>query len=80
MSDLVGNAEDRFSHNEAYMSVSSNDRQSIKGHHAKNNSYTDLLSIQLLLCRVVNCSRVNHLYYIPSMNFLLFCSEINLVS
>ena len=43
------------------LSVSSDDRQRIKGHHAKYNSYTDLLSIQLLLCRVVNCSHVHHL-------------------
>ena len=43
------------------MSVSSDNRQSIKGHHAKYNSYTDLLSIQLLLCRVVNCSPIHHL-------------------
>ena len=42
--------------------VSSDDRKSIKGHHAKYNSYTDLLTIQLLLCRVVNCSPVQHLY------------------
>ena len=40
---------------------SSDDRQSIKKRHAKYNSYTDLLSIQLLLCRVVNCSVVHHL-------------------
>ena len=43
------------------LSVSSDDRQS--RHHAtcKYNSYTDLLSIQLLLCHVVNCSRLHHL-------------------
>ena len=38
----------------SYLSVSSDDRQSIKGHHVKYTSYNDLLSIQLLLCRVVN--------------------------
>ena len=43
------------------LSVSSDDRQSIKGHHAKYNSYTDILSIHLLLCLVVNCSHVHHL-------------------
>ena len=43
------------------MPVSSDDKQSIKGYHAKYNYYTDLLSIQLLLCRVVNCSLVHHL-------------------
>ena len=30
-------------------------------HHPEYNSYTDLLSVQLLLCRVVNCSPVHHL-------------------
>ena len=44
--------------------VSSDARQSIKGHHPKYNSYTDLLSVQLLLCRVVNCSPVHHLSHI----------------
>ena len=45
------------------LSVSSDrdDRQIIRGHHAKYNSYTDLLSFQLLLCRVVNCSPVHHI-------------------
>ena len=32
------------------LSVSSDDRQSIKGHHPKYNSYTDLLSVLMLLC------------------------------
>ena len=35
------------------------DRQSIKGHHPKYNAYTDLLSVLMLLCCVVNCSPVN---------------------
>ena len=43
------------------LSNSSDDRQSIKSHHPKFNSYTVLLSVQLLLCRVVNCSPVHHL-------------------
>ena len=34
------------------LSVSSDDKQSIKGHHVKYNSYTDLLSVQLLLCQL----------------------------
>ena len=42
-------------------SVSSDDRQSIKGHHPKYNFYTDLLSVLMLLCCVVNCSPVHHL-------------------
>ena len=37
------------------LSDSSDDR------HATYNSYTDLFSIQLLLCRVVNCSPGHHL-------------------
>ena len=49
------------------LSVSSDDRQSIKGHHPKCNSYTDLLSVLMSLCFVVNCSPVHHL----SHNFLL---------
>ena len=39
----------------SWLSVSSGDRQSIKGHHPKYNSYTDLLSVLILLCFVVNC-------------------------
>ena len=46
------------------LSVSSDDRQNIKGHHLKYNSYTDLLSVLMLLCCVVNCSPVHDLYYI----------------
>ena len=34
------------------LSVSSDDRQSIKGHHPKCNSYTDLLSVLMSLCYV----------------------------
>ena len=43
------------------MSVSIDDRQSIKRHHPMYNSYTDLLSVQLLLCRDVNSSPAHHL-------------------
>ena len=33
------------------------------------------------LCRFIFIlCKINLVYYIPSMNFLLFCSEINLVS
>ena len=46
------------------LSVSSGDRQSIKGHHPKYNSYTDLLSVLMLLRCVVNCSPVHHLSHI----------------
>ena len=46
------------------LSVSSGDRQSIKGHHPKYNSDTDLLSVLVVLCCVVNCSPVHHLSYI----------------
>ena len=46
------------------LSVSSDDRRSIKGHHPKYDSYTDLLSVLILLCCVVNCSPVHHLYHI----------------
>ena len=46
------------------LSVSSDDRQSIKGHHPKYNSYTDLLSVPMLLCCVVNYSPVHHLSHI----------------
>ena len=45
------------------LSVSSVDRQSIKGHHPKYDSYTDLLSVLMLFC-VVNCSPVHHLSHI----------------
>ena len=41
--------------------VSIDDRQSIKRHHPKYNSHTDLLSVQLLFLRVVNCCPVHHL-------------------
>ena len=50
------------------LSVSIDDRKSIKRHHPKYSSYTDLLSVQLLLFRVVNCSPVHHL----SIYFFLF--------
>ena len=43
------------------LSVSIDDRLSIKRHHPKYNSYTVLLSVQLLLFRVVNCSPAHHL-------------------
>ena len=43
------------------LSVSIDDRQSIKRHHPKYNSYTDLLSVQLLLFHVVNRSPAHHL-------------------
>ena len=46
------------------LSVSSDDRQGIKGHHPKYNSYTDLLSVLTLMCCVVNCSPVHHLSHI----------------
>ena len=46
------------------LSVSSDDRQSIKGRHPKYNSYTDLLSVLMLLCCVVNCSPVHQLSHI----------------
>ena len=46
------------------LSVSSGDRQSIKGHRLKYNFYTDLLSVLMLLCCVVNCSPVYHLSHI----------------
>ena len=46
------------------LSDSSDDRQSIKGHHPKYNCYTDLLSVLMLLCCVVNCSPVHHLSHI----------------
>ena len=46
------------------LSDSSDDRQSIKGHHPKYNSYTDLLSVLMLLCCVVNCSPIHHLSHI----------------
>ena len=32
--------------------------------NSDDNSYTDLLSVQLLLCRVVNCGPVHHLSHI----------------
>ena len=43
------------------LSNSSDDRRSIKSHNPKCNAYNVLLSVQLLLCRVVNCSPVHHL-------------------
>ena len=43
------------------LSVSIDDRQSIKRHHPKYNFFTDLLSVQLLLFRVVNSSPTHHL-------------------
>ena len=43
------------------LSVSIDDRPSIKRHHPNYDSYTDLLSVQLLLFRVANCSPVHHL-------------------
>ena len=46
------------------LTVSSDDRQSITGHHPKHNSYTDLLLDLMLLCCVVNCSPVHHLSHI----------------
>ena len=45
------------------LSVSS-EGQSIKGHRPKYNSYTDLLSVQRLLCPVVKGSPVHHLSHI----------------
>ena len=48
------------------LSVSSDDRQSNKGHHPKYNSYTDLPSVLMSLCFVVNCSPVHHLSHIFS--------------
>ena len=48
------------------LSVISDDRQRIKGHHPKCNSYTDLHSVLMLLCCVVNCSPVHHLTHIFS--------------
>ena len=50
------------------LSVSSDDRQSIKGHHPKYNSYTDLLSVLMLLCCVVNCSPVHHVSHIFTLS------------
>ena len=50
----------------ACLCVSSGERQSIKGHYPYNNSYTDLLSVLMLLCCVVNCSPVHnpsHIFY-----------------
>ena len=44
------------------LSVSSGDRQSIKGHHPKYNSYTNLLSVLMLLCCVVNCNPLEFTY------------------
>ena len=49
------------------LSVSSGDRQSRKGNHAKYNSYTDLLSIQLLLYtpdffKIANCADIVHMF------------------
>ena len=46
------------------LSVRSHDRQSIKGPHPKYTSYTDLLSVLMLLCCVLNCSPVHHLSHI----------------
>ena len=46
------------------LTVSSDDGQSIKGHHPKYNSYTDLLSVLTLLCCVVNCGPVHQLSHI----------------
>ena len=43
------------------LSVSIDGRQSIKRHHPKYNSYTELISVQLLLFRVVNSSPAHHL-------------------
>ena len=54
------------------LSVSIDDRQSIKRHHPKYSSYTDLLSVQLLLFRVVNCSPVHHLSIYLSIFFFYF--------
>ena len=48
----------------SFLSVSSDDSQNIKGHHPKYNSYTDLLSVLMLLCCVVNCSPMHHLSHI----------------
>ena len=45
------------------LSDSSDDRQSIKGHHLKY-TYTDLLSVLMLLCCIENCSPVHHLPHI----------------
>ena len=50
------------------LTVSSDDRQSIKGHHPKHNSYTDLLLVLMLLCCVVNCSPVHHLSHIFTLS------------
>ena len=62
----------KFQHHVCYngepkscLSDSSDDRQSIKGHHPKYYSYTDLLSVLMLLCCVVNCnSPIHHLSHI----------------
>ena len=43
------------------LSVSSGDRQSIERHHPNYNSYTDMLSVLMLLRCVVNCSPVHYL-------------------
>ena len=58
----------------SYLSVSADDRQSINRHHPKYNSYTEFLSVQLLLCRVVNFSPVHHLSHIVIRTFSPFRS------